>query len=78
MKITQQRLKEIIKEELLTEEVGVPRTWMRHAAGKLKQASRHVSPDMNERLMTMVAQIMEMVEEINLEQSRLPSPPEPR
>ena len=68
MKITKQRLKEIIKEELQTESVPVPRTWMRHASGMIKQAARHVAPDMGERLNMMSDELLEMVERISREQ----------
>jgi hypothetical protein len=66
MKITKQRLKEMIKEELQTESVPTPRAWMHLAAAKLKSSAPHV-PDkkMGERLNMMAEEITAMIDWIS-------------
>ena len=64
MKLTKQRLKEIIKEEL-NESVPVPRTWLRHAASLIRQAARHVDENNAGRLSSMADELIEIVETIN-------------
>ena len=61
MKITKQRLKEIIKEEL-NESVPVPRTWIRHAAALLSKASFHTTEVNAEQLQAISEELKQMAD----------------
>ena len=61
MKITQERLREIIREELL-EEVATPNTWLRHAAALIRRSSHHVDEEKAATLKTMAEELIQLAE----------------
>jgi hypothetical protein len=72
MKLTKQRLREIIKEELLLEEVEDPvRQWMRQAAAIIHKSALSIDPDwpeakaMSERMNLMKEELLAMVDWIS-------------